>query len=344
MYQSTLEQRSIMTRSTIAKWILSCFALAAVLIGPGLTVVSAQDTAAPAPTGSDEVKSAQDVEPPTPAIQTGETVADQQALIEKLERYLTGSKFIGQFTIDGNEDGLLTPEEYTIQKAVRPDDGDAWVLTVGIKYSDNDIEMELPPLEIKWADGTPVITVDQMTIPGLGTFDARVLIRKNKYAGTWSHNDVGGHLYGRIEKMDETGEQPMNETGADDEQAEPKAITIQHILIGFKNGTIPGVERSKEEAAALVDTLMAEIADGADFDKLVKQHTDDSHPGIYHMVNTGEQGDMTSKDQSEWVFKRDEMVAAFGNAGFILDIGEVGVAQYDDAASPYGWHIVKRLK
>jgi hypothetical protein len=35
----------------------------------------------------------------------------------------------------------------------------------------------------------------------LGTFDARVVIHDQKYAGTWKHGEVGGHLFGTIEKL-----------------------------------------------------------------------------------------------------------------------------------------------
>jgi parvulin-like peptidyl-prolyl isomerase len=38
------------------------------------------------------------------------------------------------------------------------------------------------------------------------------------------------------------------------------------------------------------------------------------------------------------------MVPAFGDAGFPLKVGEIGMASYDSTKSPYGWHIVKRLK
>jgi parvulin-like peptidyl-prolyl isomerase len=38
------------------------------------------------------------------------------------------------------------------------------------------------------------------------------------------------------------------------------------------------------------------------------------------------------------------MVPAFGDVGFQLDAGQVGMASYDRDKSPYGWHIIKRLK
>ena len=83
---------------------------------------------------------------------------------------------------------------------------------------------------------------------------------------------------------------------------------------------------------------------GEYFDQLVKTHTNDSPPGIYKMANHGFDGNMTSGDQSSWVYERGGMVPAFGNVGFKLEIGEIGMSDFDKDTSPYGWHILKRLK
>lgn len=40
---------------------------------------------------------------------------------------------------------------------------------------------------------------------------------------------------------------------------------------------------------------------------------------------------------------RAAMVPAFGDVGFSLEVGEVGLAGYDEKASPFGWHVIKRL-
>ena len=45
-----------------------------------------------------------------------------------------------------------------------------------------------------------MITVDSVKIPGPGTFSARVLLDKTRYAETWSHDEKGGHLFGVIER------------------------------------------------------------------------------------------------------------------------------------------------
>ena len=119
---------------------------------------------------------------------------------------------------------------------------------------------------------------------------------------------------------------------------EPDHITIQHVLIGYK-GSVPGknITRTQDEAKKLAEEILARAKKGEDFDGLVKQYTDDSAPGIYSMSNNG-------VAPAEGEYARGGMVPAFGDAGFPLKVGEIGMASYDAAKSPYGWHIVKRLK
>ena len=115
-------------------------------------------------------------------------------------------------------------------------------------------------------------------------------------------------------------------------------ITIQHVLIGF-TGSVPGknITRTQDDAKKLAEEILARAKKGEDFDALVKQYTDDSPPGIYSMANNG-----VSPGQGE--YPRGRMVPAFGDTGFPLGVGEFGMASYDPTRSPYGWHIVKRLK
>ena len=116
-------------------------------------------------------------------------------------------------------------------------------------------------------------------------------------------------------------------------------------MIGFK-GSVPGknITRSKAEAEKLAKEILSKAQAGDDFDALVKKHTDDSAPGIYHMGNFDQPGDMRNPDSSQKVFPRAGMVGAFGNVGFPLEVGEVGLADYDPAESKYGWHIIKRIR
>lgn len=128
----------------------------------------------------------------------GEATAEQ---IKALETKLTGSKFTGLFTVAGRDLSKTTTEEYTITSATKVSDGDTWMLKARIKYGGTDSTIPIP-LEIKWAGDTPVITMDKITLPGLGTFSARVVIHDDRYAGTWQHDAVGGHLFGTISKGD----------------------------------------------------------------------------------------------------------------------------------------------
>ena len=49
-------------------------------------------------------------------------------------------------------------------------------------------------------------------------------------------------------------------------------------------------------------------------------------------------------DMANKVFLRSGMVPAFGNVGWRLDVGEVGVAAHHRSDSPYGFHVIKRLE
>lgn len=131
-----------------------------------------------------------------------------------------------------------------------------------------------------------------------------------------------------------------SEEAASAAKEEPQLIAVQHILIAF-DGSLPGrtITRTKEEAKALAETVFEKAKSGADFDVLVKENTDDSYPGIYKMANFSAQADMAQE-----VFPRARMVPAFGNVGFVLDVGEIGLAEFDPQNSPYGWHVIKRVE
>jgi len=120
-------------------------------------------------------------------------------------------------------------------------------------------------------------------------------------------------------------------------------IKVQHILIGV-GPRFGGAEPAEAEkrAAEVLQELAA--AGGENFDELVKKHTNDAYPGIYSMIVEG------TPDRNNMVFRRDQMVAAFGNVGWKLQVGEVGISPYDPRApagkgtSYYGLHIIKRLE
>lgn len=122
-----------------------------------------------------------------------------------------------------------------------------------------------------------------------------------------------------------------------DAAGEPERITIQHILISFA-GAGTAATRTREEAGVLAEETLRRARDGEAFDELVETLTDDSAPGMYALCNRN----VDPRSAAE--YPRGRMVSAFGDVGFALAVGEIGMAPHDPVASPYGWHIIKRLQ
>ncbi len=141
---------------------------------------------------------------------SGVDASAKNPLYEKFSRLLTGAKLVGQFTIDGLPLSALKPETYEISKVEKAAEGDYWTITARIKYGEHDMEVPIM-LEVKWAGSTPVITLDNLTIPGFGTFSSRVLFHRDRYVGTWQHGDKGGHMFGHVELADSSTDETKAE-------------------------------------------------------------------------------------------------------------------------------------
>lgn len=111
-----------------------------------------------------------------------------------------------------------------------------------------------------------------------------------------------------------------------------KEVRVEHILISF-NGTTTGSVRTKTEAEQTTAALYAQVSEGANFSALRRKYSDDPGPGIYTMSLDGSEG-----------YPRVEMAPAFGNVGWRLEVGQVGVAAFAERTSPFGWHIIKRVE
>ena len=123
----------------------------------------------------------------------------------QFEELMNGARLIGQFTALGSTGTTpAQPDSYSISRISRMEDG-RWLFTASMSFGDNEVAIPMP-FEVMWAGDTPVITLTEQTIPGLGTFTARVLIYDGLYAGTWRHGTFGGHLWGRIAKAADESE------------------------------------------------------------------------------------------------------------------------------------------
>jgi len=117
----------------------------------------------------------------------------------------------------------------------------------------------------------------------------------------------------------------------------PDTVTVQHVLISFEGRLQKPIERNKKAALDLAWEIVDRAEAGEDFDALVQEYTDDSHPGIYTMTNRG-------VPKPKGLYGRDDMAVSFGDVSFRLDVGEIGMAKFHPDLSPFGYHVIKRLE
>ena len=119
--------------------------------------------------------------------------AVERAFVERMN----GAALVGRFTIAGREDRVATPDRYDIYSVDKVGE-DQWRFNAKIGESG----LTLPiVVRMTFVDDTPMIVMTDSTIPGMGTFTARVFFHGDQYAGTWSHvGSAGGHMFGRVER------------------------------------------------------------------------------------------------------------------------------------------------
>lgn len=127
------------------------------------------------------------------------------ASLSDLERQfteqMTGASLVGRFTVAGREDRPATPDRYDISSVQKVGD-DRWQFNARIGETGVSMPMVVP---MRWIGDTPIIEMTDYTIPTVGTFSVRVFFYGDRYAGTWQHGKVGGHMFGKIEKTAASG-------------------------------------------------------------------------------------------------------------------------------------------
>lgn len=107
--------------------------------------------------------------------------------------------------------GPAMKDRYTILAAHKAE-ADWWLIQARIQYADQDVVLPVR-VRVVWAGDTPVITVDETSFPGLGTYSARVLFHGPFYSGVWKGGGHGGVMSGRVTRNgaaaeDDGGERP----------------------------------------------------------------------------------------------------------------------------------------
>ena len=135
----------------------------------------------------------------------------QAELEAKFKATMTKATMAGRWaSVKDGKLGSEKEDKYSIV-GVSKIGGDAWVIQARIQYNQKDIIAPIP-IQVKWAGDTPVITLDNVPVPGGGVYSARVLVYGDTYAGTWSGGDHGGVLNGIITQEGKQKEEKKPET------------------------------------------------------------------------------------------------------------------------------------
>ena len=119
----------------------------------------------------------------------------QDSLDKQFEQMMKGVSLVGRSSRLHN-DSISGEERYVIE-GVSKLTGDTWLFRARFLYNGKDIPLPIP-VTVKWAGDTPVITLTDAGIPGMGTYTARVVLYRDQYAGTWSGEKSGGQMFGKI--------------------------------------------------------------------------------------------------------------------------------------------------
>jgi hypothetical protein len=110
---------------------------------------------------------------------------------------MRGVTLVGSFTTDGSADRTPQADRYEIV-SVEKVGHDLWRFNAKCCGLSGAVPIVVP---MRFNGDTPMIMMTGTSLPGLGTFTARVFFYGDRYAGTWQHGDeVGGHMWGRIER------------------------------------------------------------------------------------------------------------------------------------------------
>ncbi|MXY67929.1 MAG: hypothetical protein F4Y47_05140 [Acidobacteriia bacterium] len=140
-----------------------------------------------------------------------DTPADQLAREQAFEESMRGTVLDGHFTLvrlegdpsgaeGGGDAARLRSERYEIEKVVKRS-ANVWTFHARIQFGNTDVTLPVP-VKLTWADDTPVVSVTDLGLPGLGSYTARVLFYGDSYAGTWSGGTHGGSMFGRLERAE----------------------------------------------------------------------------------------------------------------------------------------------
>lgn len=111
------------------------------------------------------------------------------------ERLLSGATLSGMLSAAGGEESRAAA--VLVQRLERTDAPHEWLLHVVVTPGGNGVECQVK-CDVHWAGSTPVATVHEAEIPGIGTVNAKVLFHNCLFTGTWLHAGRKGQMWGEV--------------------------------------------------------------------------------------------------------------------------------------------------
>lgn len=163
---------------------------------------------------------------PTPSAPTAtpppiKATFDKTKLEKEFSESLRGTTLVGTWQMTGpgglkSADPLTEPkpDEYVIADVAKAGE-DLWVVQAKIGFAKNELIVPVP-VRVVWAEDTAIITLNDLPVPMIGTYSARVMIHNGFYSGVWYSNEknYGGVMQGRIVKKD-ASQKPADAKPAD---------------------------------------------------------------------------------------------------------------------------------
>ena len=131
---------------------------------------------------------------PAPAV-------DMTAVEKEFEQSMIKVLMVGHFTVGDSTE--LHDDRYVIDSVTKVKDG-LWRFAARVQFNRKDVPIAIN-VPVFFVGDTAVLSLPRQAVQGLGTYEARLVIYKGGYAGTWGGGAGGGKMFGNIVKNDAPG-------------------------------------------------------------------------------------------------------------------------------------------
>ena len=132
------------------------------------------------------------------AVQQPETPVEMTAVEKEFQEMMANVIMVGHFTVGDKTE--LYDDRYVIEGVTKVKEG-LWRFNARVQFNKKDVPVAIN-VPVFFAGDTPVLSLPRQSIQGLGMYEARLVIYKGGYAGTWGGGAGGGKMFGNIVKND----------------------------------------------------------------------------------------------------------------------------------------------